>query len=82
MQIELSALSSAQLKQIIAIKEQIEQLQAQLGKIVGEPVAATAVASQKPNPKKRKMSAAGKARIIAAQKARWAKIKAAGKAKL
>jgi len=35
-----------------------------------------AVAGVAAKPKKRKMSAAGRARIAAAQKARWAKVKA------
>ncbi|MDR3736852.1 MAG: hypothetical protein P4L10_15125 [Acidobacteriaceae bacterium] len=40
----------------------------------GRPRNAAAPAAAKP--KKRKMSAAGRARIAAAQKARWAKVKA------
>jgi hypothetical protein len=41
----------------------------------------TASIAVKPAKKKRKMSAAGKARIAAAQKARWAKVNAAKAAK-
>jgi hypothetical protein len=72
------------LKRAVALAEQIEKLQAELhytlsGYHVGNgrtssPVETTAA---KPGPKKGRMSAAGKAAIIAAQKARWAKVKAA-----
>ena len=64
-----------QLKQVIAIKEQIAALEAKLGKIIGgksAPVAAVVAPVKKG---RKKMSAAGKARIAAAQKARWAKVK-------
>ena len=68
----LSNLSIQQLKQAVAIKEQIDALQKQLDQILGGqavvPVAGTAV-------KKRTMSAAAKAKISAAQKARYAKKK-------
>jgi hypothetical protein len=70
----ISTLSTAQLKQIVSIKEQIEALTAELNSIAGpepkapEPVIAT-------TPKKRGMSAAGRAAISAAVKARWAKLK-------
>jgi hypothetical protein len=65
-------LSVQQLRRIINLKDKIAALENKLSKLVGsttEPFAARA-------PKKRrKMSAAGKARIVAAQKARWAKVK-------
>jgi len=69
----LSALTLAQLKNAVAIKEKIETLGKELASILGTPAA-------KPAPAKlarKKISAAGIARIKAAQKARWAKIKAA-----
>ena len=72
------------LQRAVLLTEQIEQLQAELNRIFGgsggkvstAPAAATPQAA-KPGRKKGKMSAAGRASIVAAQKARWAKIKAA-----
>lgn len=60
-----------QLKRSLHITEAIEKLQAELASLLGG--AAKAVAPKKS--RRRKMSAAGRANIIAAQKARWAKIK-------
>lgn len=62
------------MNQAADLKEQIEQLQKELAGIMGN--GSDKPASVKPA-KKGGMSAAGKARIIAAQKLRWAKIKAA-----
>ena len=76
----ITNLTPAQLRQAAALKEQIEQLQKQLTQLFGTPapvgkpaptVAPKAVKARK------KMSAAGIAKIRAAQKARWAKIKGA-----
>jgi hypothetical protein len=69
-----------QLKRAIAISEQIEKLQADLAELLGStPVPAAKVAAAAPARKGRrkraKFSAEGLARIRAAQKARWAKIK-------
>jgi len=76
----ISNLTTSQLKSIISIKEQIEQLQTQLDSIVGvggdSPAVSSAAAEQPP--KKRRMSAAGRAAISAGAKARWAKIKGTG----
>jgi hypothetical protein len=69
----LILLSVAQLKRAAAIKEKIAALEKELTKLVGGSVAAPKTAV--PAKKKRNMSAAGLARIKAAQKARWAKIK-------
>jgi hypothetical protein len=69
----ITDLSPAQLRRAANLKEQIEALNKELGAITG--VAAPSKAA-KPV-KKGGMSAAGRARIIAAQKARWAKIHAA-----
>ncbi len=67
-------LTTAQLHRIIAIKEKIESLQAEIDSIAGGdgkiPISASVEV-----PKKRRMSAAGRARISAAAKARWAKLK-------
>jgi len=72
-------LTPAQLRQAASIKEQVASLQEQLEAIFGGSAAAAPVkvVTAKPVAKKGGMSAAGKARIVAAQKARWAKIKAA-----
>ena len=73
----LSDLTAAQLKSIVAVKEQIEALQGQIDSIVGgrgggngeSSIPAVEVS------KKRHMSAAARAKIAAAAKARWARIK-------
>lgn len=69
----------AQWQRGLAIAEQIAALEKELAGILGNqaasPVAKAAPAPVKP--KKGKMSAEGRARIVAAQKARWAKIKGA-----
>jgi len=69
-------LSAQQLRRAAAIKEQIQSLENELGRIVGSSTKAVAVAAPK---KRRNMSAAGRAKIYAAAKARWAKVKAAKK---
>lgn len=72
----INQLTPAQLRKAAALKEQIASLEKQLAAILGSTPAATPA---KPAKKKRGMSAAGRARIVAAQKLRWAKIKAAKK---
>jgi hypothetical protein len=84
----LSAISVPQLKQAIRIKKQIESLSSQLVRLLGSS-AGTISAS---GARKGGISAAGRAAIRAAQKARWAKVKgkrrgkrkmsAAGRAKI
>jgi hypothetical protein len=66
-------LSAQQLRRAAAIKEQIQSLESKLARILGSPAKPVAVVVPK---KKRKMSAAGRAKISAAAKARWAKVKA------
>jgi hypothetical protein len=61
-----------QLRHAADLKEKIDALNKELASILGAPAPLAAKA-----PKKGKMSAAGRARIAAAQKARWAKIKGA-----
>lgn len=63
-------LSLEQLKQAIAIREQIEALETKLSALGG----GTSQVEVAPRQKKG-MSAAGRARVAAAQKARWAKKK-------
>jgi hypothetical protein len=69
-------LSAQQLRRAAAIKEQIQSLENELGRIFGSSTKPVAVVAPK---KRRKMSAVGRARIAAAAKARWAKVKAAKK---
>ena len=71
----LSSLTAAELNRAADLKEKIEALNLELAAILGE---ATPVAKSKPERKARKkISAAGIARMKAAAKARWAKIKSA-----
>jgi len=76
----ITNLTPAQLRQAAALKEKIEQLQKQLTQLLGtqapvsKPVPTVAPKAIKA---RKKMSAAGIAKIRAAQKARWAKIKGA-----
>jgi hypothetical protein len=71
----ITNLTTTQLTQIVAIKEQIESLQSQIESIVAGghefPVPFSA-------PNKRLRSAAVRARMSAAAKARWARIQGAG----
>jgi hypothetical protein len=60
-----------QLRKAANIQEKIQSLQAQLGELLGSPAEPATEA-----PKKRKMSAAGIARIVAGTKARWARVRA------
>ena len=80
----INHLSIQQLRQAADLKEKISALENELGQLLGSPsqTAAVQTAAVKPAaapaPKRKGgMSAAGKARIIAAQKARWAKVKGA-----
>jgi hypothetical protein len=75
----ISNLTPVQLRQAASILEKIEKLQNKLNHIHGVKVAAPAAGKVGRPPKKarKKISAAGIARIRAAQKARWAKIHAA-----
>jgi hypothetical protein len=70
-------LTSSQLKRAASLKDQITKLEAKLASILGSAV--TPIKTSK----KGGMSAAGRAKVAAAQKARWAKAKkkAAPKAK-
>jgi hypothetical protein len=69
-------LSAQQLRRAATIKEQIQSLENELGRIFGSSTKSATIAAPK---KRRKMSAAGRAKISAAAKARWAKVKAAKK---
>jgi hypothetical protein len=80
--------SVAALRRAIEITEQIGKLETELrgildGKGSSAPAAARSVApaasAAAPGKKRRKMSPEARARIVAAQKARWAKVRAAKK---
>jgi hypothetical protein len=71
----LLTLTSSQLKRAAALKDQISQLEKDLVSLLGTPK------TSGPAPKKKGMSAAGRAKIAAAQKARWAKVKGSKPAK-
>jgi hypothetical protein len=69
---QLSSLTAKQLRHAADLKEEIESLNQEFASLLGTPAPASAIAH-----KKRKVSAAGRARMAAAQKARWAKLKTA-----
>jgi len=68
----LSTLTAAQLRRYADLKEQIENLEAELSAALGHNAAPANTESGK-----RTMSPAARARIAAAQRARWAKLKGA-----
>jgi hypothetical protein len=75
----INNLSIQQLRQAADLKEKIQALENKLSQVLGsttKPVVTKPAAAKVPK-KKGGMTAAGKAKIAAAQKARWAKIKAA-----
>jgi hypothetical protein len=74
----INNLSVQQLRQAANLKEQIEALEKELSQLLGSTAKLVAINAPK---KKGGMSAAGKAKVAAAQKARWAKIKGAKPAK-
>ena len=71
----LLSLSTAKLKRIIALKQQIEKLSAKLETLAG----GSSAPLGRPPKKKWTMSASARAKIGAAQRARWAKAKGAAK---
>lgn len=77
----LASLTASQLRRAADIKAQIERLSAELDALVSDkPAAERDQSPGRPNRrprKRRKISAAGRARIAAAQRERWAKVRAA-----
>jgi hypothetical protein len=65
-------LSAVQLRKAASLKDKIASLEKQLNQLLG----GGNETPSKAKPARRKISAAGLARIRAAQKARWAKVKA------
>jgi hypothetical protein len=76
----LLSLSAAQLNRAAALKDRIDALSQQLSELLGSSVTDGVVASAT-KPARKKISAAGIARIKAAQKLRWAKVNAGKPAK-
>jgi len=70
----LSSLSVQQLRKAAALKEKIQSLEKELGRLLGSATQPDAQAAPR---KKFKMSRAARARISAGAKARWAKLKGA-----
>jgi len=69
-------ISASQLRRAADIQDKLESLQSDLNKILG----GWSATNSNTNPRKRRtMSAAAKAKIAAAQRARWAKVRAAKK---
>jgi hypothetical protein len=68
----INTLSAKQLRKAAGLKDKIAALEKELAGILGN----TSLVSAGKPAKKRKMSAAGRAAIRKAQKARWAKFKA------
>ena len=64
----MTNLSASQLRRAANIKDKLTSLQKELTRLLGSTDVAVAPR------KRRKMSAAGRAKIAAAQKARWAKV--------
>jgi len=82
----LSSLTSAQFKRAAEIKDQIEALNSELAELLGQteagPVQPSAPVSELVQGKRKyRLSAAGKAKKVAAIKARWAKVNAEPDAK-
>ena len=73
----INELSVQQLRQAAALKEKIEALQNELSQLLGSTAKAISATPAKAPKKKGGMSAAGRASVAAAMKARWAKINAA-----
>ena len=65
-------LTTTQLKQALQIREQIESLQQKLDALLGGPTSTSP--KKKVGTTKRTVSPEGRAKMAAAQKARWAKI--------
>jgi hypothetical protein len=80
----LNSLSGAVLRQASEIKNKIEALEVEFAKLLNASAVGFSVeiGKDKPVAKKGGMSAAGRAKIAAAQKARWAKVNAGKKSKV
>jgi hypothetical protein len=70
----ITTISAQQLRKAADLQEKIQSLQEELGQLLGGDASTPAEPTEAPK-KKWKMSAAGRARIAAAARARWARIK-------
>ena len=72
------ALTVAQLRRVIDLREKIDQLQAELSKLTGGeiPIPATTKPAATRRGRRGHMSAAGRARVAEGQRARWARVRA------
>jgi hypothetical protein len=71
-------ISSSQLRRAADIQDKIESLQSELNKLLGAS-SESGTDSKASRRKRRKMSAAARAKIAAAQRTRWAKVRAGKK---
>jgi hypothetical protein len=71
-------LTAKQLMGAVRIRERIDKLQGQLERIMGVQETETVDAFHKRRKRRRKLSPAARARLSAAAKARWKKVKARG----
>jgi hypothetical protein len=71
----LSGLTAKQFRQAASLREQIDRLEKRLTRLLGAPEVPAGPAAPAVKPK-RKMSAAARAKIAAAQRRRWAKHRA------
>ena len=69
-------LSTQQLRHVADLKEKIESLQDELSRVLGGAASVRVAAPGNPGKRTYRISAAARARIAAAQKARWAKFHA------
>jgi len=76
----LANVSVQQLKRAVSVRERIEKLEHELAQILGESHSSTHSANGQHV--RRKMSASARAKIGAAQRARWAKQKGKGRRKM
>src|ERR1044072_2994417 len=72
----LANVSLQQLKQAVAIREKIESLEMELSRIIGRQPSTAKAGAPPPKRTRRKMSAAARAKIAAAAKAGWARVRA------
>jgi hypothetical protein len=75
-------LSSVSLRKALKVKTRIEALQSKLDTILGAGSGVGDGVATAKRGRKRRMSAAGRARIAAAARKRWRKVKAAGRTRL
>jgi hypothetical protein len=74
----MNTLTTTELRRALEIRERIESLSAELSSLLGgrgAPARSTEKPGRRRRRRKPKISAEGRARIAAAQRARWAKIR-------